>query len=77
LDEMGSTDSIAHWSSTTKELWQLLLRMLNDTMQGTAIGLGFVLGGTPEFLQDNQRGLHSYKALQAGCPKTALPAPDY
>ena len=28
-------------------------------------GLGFVLGGTPEFLSDPRRGLYSYPALQS------------
>jgi hypothetical protein len=29
------------------------------------VGLGFVLGGTPEFLLDTRRGLYSYPALQS------------
>ena len=29
------------------------------------MGLGFVLGGTPEFLFDTRRGLYSYPALQS------------
>jgi hypothetical protein len=33
--------------------------------QGSAEGLGFVLGGTPEFLMDSRRGLFSYPALQS------------
>jgi len=38
---------------------------LNDLEQGSAAGLGFVLGGTPEFLLDPRRGLFSYPALQS------------
>ncbi|MGC4107222.1 MAG: DUF2791 family P-loop domain-containing protein [Thermomicrobiales bacterium] len=34
-------------------------------MQGTAAGLGFVFGGTPDFLLDTRRGLYSYAALQS------------
>jgi len=34
-------------------------------LQGSAEGLGFVLGGTPEFLMDTRRGLYSYPALQS------------
>jgi hypothetical protein len=39
--------------------------MLNDSLQGTAMGLGFMLGGTPEFLMDTRRGVYSYSALQS------------
>lgn len=45
--------------------YEQILRILNDTLQGTACGLGFVLGGTPEFLLDTRRGLYSYTALQS------------
>lgn len=45
--------------------YEQLLRILNDTLQGTAVGLGFVLGGTPEFLLDTRKGLYSYEALQS------------
>ena len=41
------------------------LRILNNLEQGSAEGLGFVLAGTPEFLQDQRRGLFSYPALQS------------
>ncbi|MCY1296478.1 hypothetical protein D9M70_458650 [compost metagenome] len=34
-------------------------------LQGTTEGIGFVLGGTPEFLLDTRRGLYSYEALQS------------
>jgi hypothetical protein len=45
--------------------YEQLLRILNDTLQGVAVGLGFVLGGTPEFLLDTRKGLYSYEALQS------------
>lgn len=38
---------------------------MNDVQQGTAEGIGFALGGTPEFLLDTRRGLYSYGALQS------------
>ncbi|TIV89169.1 MAG: ATP-binding protein, partial [Mesorhizobium sp.] len=34
-------------------------------LQGTTQGIGFILGGTPEFLLDTRRGLYSYEALQS------------
>lgn len=45
--------------------YEQILRILNDSLQGTAVGLGFTLGGTPEFLLDTRRGLYSYPALQS------------
>jgi len=45
--------------------YEQLLRILNDTLQGNSVGLGFVLGGTPEFLLDTRKGLYSYEALQS------------
>ena len=45
--------------------YEQILCILNDTLQGIACGLGFVLGGTPEFLLDTRRGLYSYTALQS------------
>lgn len=45
--------------------YEQILRILNDGLQGSAEGLGFLLGGTPEFLLDTRRGLYSYQALQS------------
>jgi hypothetical protein len=45
--------------------YEQILRVLNDCLQGSAEGLGFLLGGTPEFLLDTRKGLYSYQALQS------------
>ncbi|MCL2517324.1 MAG: ATP-binding protein [Oscillospiraceae bacterium] len=45
--------------------YEKLLSMFNDTLQGRAPGLGLILGGTPQFLEDNRRGLFSYEALRS------------
>jgi hypothetical protein len=45
--------------------YEQILRILNDTLQGNVEGLGFVFGGTPDFLLDSRRGLYSYQALQS------------
>jgi BREX system ATP-binding protein BrxC/D len=44
--------------------YEQLLRIVNDSLQGTSVGLGFLLGGTPEFLMDTRKGLFSYDALR-------------
>lgn len=45
--------------------YEKILSMFNDTLQGKAVGLDLVLGGTPQFLEDNRRGLYSYEALRS------------
>ena len=44
--------------------YEKLLMMFNDAMQGKAMGLGIYMGGTPQFIEDNRRGLFSYEALR-------------
>jgi hypothetical protein len=48
-----------------KQNYEQILRMLNDVLQGNVGGIGFLFGGTPEFLMDPRRGLYSYEALQS------------
>lgn len=64
LDELVNLYKLSNAQARNSNFEQLL-RMLNDSLQGTAVGLGFVLGGTPEFLLDTRRGLYSYAALQS------------
>ena len=45
--------------------YEQILRILNDCLQGNAEHIGFLLGGTPEFLLDPRKGLYSYEALQS------------
>ena len=63
LDELVNLYKLANTQARNSN-YEQILRILNDSMQGTAVGLGFVLGGTPEFLLDTRRGLYSYPALQ-------------
>ncbi|KAK0331953.1 hypothetical protein LTR94_026854, partial [Friedmanniomyces endolithicus] len=42
-------------SQARNQNYEQLLRMLNDVLQGNVEGLGFVFGGTPEFLLDSRR----------------------
>ena len=63
LDELVNLYKLAN-KQARESNYEQILRILNDSLQGTAVGLGFVLGGTPEFLLDTRRGLYSYPALQ-------------
>lgn len=64
LDEMVNLYKMHHTSSRNAN-YEQILRILNDSLQGIAVGLGFLFGGTPEFLMDTRRGLYSYSALQS------------
>lgn len=64
LDEMVNLYKLANTQARNAN-YEQILRMLNDSLQGSAEGLGFILGGTPEFLMDTRRGLYSYTALQS------------
>lgn len=63
LDELVNLYKLANTQARNAN-YEQILRILNDSLQGTAVGLGFALGGTPEFLLDTRRGLYSYPALQ-------------
>lgn len=64
LDELVNLYKLANTQARNSN-YEQILRILNDSLQGTAVGLGFTLGGTPEFLLDTRRGLYSYPALQS------------
>ncbi len=63
LDEMVNLYKLANGRARNSN-YEQILRILNDCLQGSACSLGFLLGGTPEFLLDTRKGLHSYSALQ-------------
>jgi hypothetical protein len=54
--------------------YEQILRILNDCLQGVAVGLGFILCGTPDFLMDTRRGLYSYQALQSRLAENSFAA---
>jgi P-loop Domain of unknown function (DUF2791) len=64
LDELVNLYKLANTQARNSN-YEQILRILNDSLQGSADGLGFILGGTPEFLMDTRRGLYSYQALQS------------
>lgn len=64
LDELVNLYKLSNTNARNSN-YEQILRILNDSLQGNAVGLGFILGGTPEFLMDTTRGLYSYPALQS------------
>ena len=64
LDEMANLYKLQSAQARNQNFEQIL-RIVNDILQGNVEGLGFLFGGTPEFLLDTRRGLYSYQALQS------------
>jgi P-loop Domain of unknown function (DUF2791) len=64
LDELVNLYKLSNTAARNAN-YEQILRILNDSLQGSAVGLGFILGGTPDFLTDPRRGLFSYPALQS------------
>ena len=64
LDEMVNLYKMSHTRARNSN-YEQVLRILNDCLQGSAAGLGFLFGGTPDMLFDTRRGLYSYPALQS------------
>lgn len=63
LDEMVNLYKL-NSSQARVSNYEQILRILNDCLQGSANHLGFLLGGTPDFLLDSRKGLFSYDALR-------------
>ncbi|BAI76374.1 hypothetical protein AZL_e00290 (plasmid) [Azospirillum sp. B510] len=64
LDEMVNLYKLTSVQARSAN-YEQILRILNDALQGSAANIGFLFGGTPEFLMDPRRGLYSYPALQS------------
>jgi len=64
VDEMVNLYKLAN-SQARNSNYEQILRIINDALQGSAEGIGFIFGGTPDFLTDSRRGLYSYTALQS------------
>jgi hypothetical protein len=63
LDELVNLYKLAS-SRARNTNYEQILHILNDSLQGVSVGLGFLMCGTPEYLSDTRRGLYSYPALQ-------------
>lgn len=63
LDEMVNIYKLV--GNSRKVNYEAILSMLNNTLQGNVSNLGIIIGGTPEFLTDERRGLYSYEALKS------------
>lgn len=65
LDEMVVLSHRLPSTRARQANYEAILTMLNDCLQGSVTGLGFLLAGTDECLEDKRRGLYSYEALRS------------
>jgi DNA-binding phage protein len=63
LDEMGVLSHRLNNTQSRNSNFEMILRMVNDCLQGNVEGLGIIFAGTDDFLDDKRRGLASYEAL--------------
>ena len=63
LDEMGVLSHRLNNTPARNANYEMILRIVNDCLQGSVAGLGVVFAGTDAFLDDRRRGLASYEAL--------------
>lgn len=64
LDELVNIYKIPN-AITRQYNYEKILAMYNDTMQGRARYVGFIMCGTPECMDDTRRGVFSYEALRS------------
>lgn len=64
IDELVNIYKIPN-AITRQYNYEKILTMYNDAMQGKAHHLGFLLGGTPQCMENPRRGVYSYEALRS------------
>ena len=64
IDELVNIYKIPN-SITRNSNYEKILTIYNDALQGKARGIGFILSGTPQCIEDRRRGVYSYEALSS------------
>ncbi|HBB27727.1 MAG TPA: biotin carboxylase [Clostridiales bacterium] len=64
MDELVNIFKIPN-SITRQNNYEKILTMYNDVLQGKAKYIGFLLGGTPQCIEDKYKGVFSYEALRS------------
>jgi len=64
VDELVNIFKISHKISRENN-YEKLLTMYNDALQGKAKHIGFLMGCTPQCVEDRYRGIFSYEALRS------------
>jgi hypothetical protein len=64
IDELVNIYKIPN-SITRANNYEKILTMYNDVLQGKASHIGFLMGGTPQCIEDKYKGVFSYEALRS------------
>jgi len=64
IDELVNIYKVPN-AITRQYNYEKILTMYNDTLQGKAKYMGIIMGGTPQCIEDNRRGVYSYEALRS------------
>jgi len=64
IDELVNIFKIPN-SITRQNNYEKILTIYNDVLQGKARHIGFLMGGTPQCVEDKYRGVFSYEALRS------------
>ncbi len=64
IDELVNLFKISH-TVTRQNNYEKLLTIYNDVLQGKAQHIGFLMGCTPQCVEDRYKGLYSYEALRS------------
>ncbi|MDR0964662.1 MAG: ATP-binding protein [Clostridium sp.] len=64
VDELVNIFKIPN-SITRANNYEKILTMYNDVLQGKASHIGFLMGGTPQCIEDRYKGVFSYEALRS------------
>ena len=64
IDELVNIYKISN-SITRSNNYEKILTMYNDVLQGKAEHIGFLMGATPQCIEDKYKGVFSYEALRS------------
>ena len=64
IDELVNIFKIPN-AITRANNYEKILTMYNDVLQGKARHIGFLMGGTPQCIEDRYKGVFSYEALRS------------
>jgi len=64
IDELVNIFKIPN-SITRANNYEKILTIYNDVLQGKARHIGFLMGGTPQCIEDKYKGIFSYEALRS------------
>ena len=64
VDELVNIFKIPN-SITRQNNYEKILTIYNDILQGKAKHIGFLIGGTPQCIEDRYKGVYSYEALRS------------